>query len=54
MKMSIKKRRDLVDLILAGLCLGTMGMLTMRGLSRFLTRGTIGNWPIVVAVGAVP
>jgi queuosine precursor transporter len=54
MKMSIKKRRDLAFLILAGLFLGTMGMLNILGLSRFLTLGTIGNWPIVVAVGALP
>jgi len=53
-KVNINKRRELVFLVLAGLFLGTMGMLNILGLSRFLTLGSIGNWPIVVAVGALP
>jgi uncharacterized integral membrane protein (TIGR00697 family) len=39
---------------LAGLFLGTMGMLNILGLTRFLQLGSIGSWPIVVAVGALP
>jgi len=41
--------RDLVFLILAGLFLGTLGMLNILGLTRFLQLGQIGTWPIVVA-----
>ena len=41
-------------LVLAGLFLGTLGMLNILGLTRFLQFGSIGNWPIVVAVGALP
>ena len=52
--MSVQDRRDLAFLILAGLFLGTMGMLNILGLTRFLTLGTIGQWPIVVAIGALP
>jgi len=50
----ISRRRDLAFLILAGLFLGTMGMLNILGLTRFLTLGRIGQWPIVVAIGALP
>lgn len=50
----IARRRDLVFLILSGLFLGTMGMLNILGLTRFLTLGSIGQWPIVVAIGALP
>ena len=52
--MTVQDRRDLAFLILAGLFLGTMGMLNILGLTRFLTLGTIGQWPIVVAIGALP
>jgi uncharacterized integral membrane protein (TIGR00697 family) len=52
--MTLQQRRDLVFLVLAGLFLGTMGMLNILGLTRFLQLGTIGTWPIVVAVGALP
>ena len=41
-------------LVLAGLFLGTLGMLNILGLTRFLQLGSIGSWPIVVAVGALP
>ena len=54
MKLTIARRRDLVFLILSGLFLGTMGMLNILGLTRFLTLGSIGQWPIVVAIGALP
>ncbi len=52
--MTLQQRRDLAFLVLAGLFLGTMGMLNILGLTRFLTLGSIGGWPIVVAVGALP
>ncbi|MEB3264154.1 MAG: queuosine precursor transporter [Synechococcus sp.] len=52
--MTLQQRRDLVFLVLAGIFLGTMGMLNILGLTRFLTLGSIGSWPIVVAVGALP
>ena len=50
----LQKRRDLAFLVLAGLFLGTMGMLNILGLTRFLQLGQIGSWPVVVAVGALP
>ncbi|EAQ68644.1 hypothetical protein RS9917_03643 [Synechococcus sp. RS9917] len=40
--------------MLSGLFLGTLGMLNILGLTRFLDLGHIGSWPIVVAVGALP
>ena len=52
--MNLKQRRDLVFLVLAGIFLGSMGMLNILGLTRFLQLGSIGSWPIVVAVGALP
>ena len=54
MRASIQARRDFVFLVLAGLFLGTLGMLNILGLTRFLQLGSIGSWPIVVAVGALP
>jgi len=54
MDASIQARRDLAFLVLAGLFLGTLGMLNILGLTRFLELGHIGSWPIVVAVGALP
>ena len=50
----LQARRDLAFLVLAGLFLGTLGMLNILGLTRFLELGHIGPWPIVVAVGALP
>ena len=50
----MQARRDLAFLVLAGLFLGTLGMLNILGLTRFLQLGSIGSWPIVVAVGALP
>jgi uncharacterized PurR-regulated membrane protein YhhQ (DUF165 family) len=52
--MTLQQRRDLAFLVLAGIFLGTMGMLNILGLTRFLQLGTIGSWPVVVAVGALP
>ena len=54
MNASIQARRDFVFLALVGLFLGTLGMLNILGLTRFLELGHIGSWPIVVAVGALP
>jgi hypothetical protein len=50
----LQARRDSTFLVLAGLFLGTLGMLNILGLTRFLQLGSIGGWPIVVAVGALP
>lgn len=50
----LQRRRELAFLVLAGLFLGTMGMLNILGLTRFLQLGHIGSWPVVVAVGALP
>jgi queuosine precursor transporter len=52
--MSVQRRRDLCFLVLAGLFLGTMGMLNILGLTRFLNLGSIAGFPVVVAVGALP
>ncbi|MGB5134517.1 MAG: queuosine precursor transporter [Prochlorococcaceae cyanobacterium] len=52
--MTLQQRRELAFLVLAGLFLGTMAMLNILGLTRFLQLGSIGSWPIVVAVGALP
>ncbi|WP_087069420.1 queuosine precursor transporter [Cyanobium sp. NIES-981] len=52
--MTLQQRRDLALLVLAGLFLGSMAMLNILGLTRFLQLGAIGSWPIVVAVGALP
>ena len=54
MDSNLQARRDGVFLVLAGLFLGTLGMLNILGLTRFLQLGSIGGWPIVVAVGALP
>ena len=53
-RTTLEARRDGVFLLLAGLFLGTLGMLNILGLTRFLQLGSIGGWPIVVAVGALP
>ena len=54
MDSNLQARRDGVFLVLAGLFLGTLGMLNILGLTRFLQLGSVGSWPIVVAVGALP
>ena len=53
-KSRIQARRDLAFLILAGLFLGTLSILNILGLTRFLLLGNIGTFPIIVAVGALP
>ncbi|MFO7630239.1 MAG: VUT family protein, partial [Prochlorococcaceae cyanobacterium] len=50
----LEQRRELAFLVLAGLFLGTMGMLNILGLTRFLNLGSIAGFPVVVAVGALP
>ena len=52
--MTLQERRDLTFLLLSGLFLGTMAMLNILGLTRFVTLGSIGGWPLIVAVGALP
>ncbi|MFN5193105.1 MAG: VUT family protein, partial [Cyanobacteriota bacterium] len=52
--MELQRRRELAFLVLAGVFLGTMGMLNILGLTRFLQLGRIAGWPVVVAVGALP
>ena len=54
MDSNLRARRDAVFQVLAGLFLGTLSMLNILGLTRFLQLGSIGGWPIVVAVGALP
>ena len=54
LKLRLQARRDGVFLLLAGLFLGTLGMLNILGLTRFLNLGQIGPWPVVVAIGALP
>jgi uncharacterized PurR-regulated membrane protein YhhQ (DUF165 family) len=54
MAMGVAERREVAFLVLAGLFLGTMGMLNILGLTRFVSLGAIGSFPIVVAVGALP
>ncbi|GCE64574.1 transporter [cyanobiont of Ornithocercus magnificus] len=50
----LEERRNLTFLVLTGLFLGTLSMLNVLGLTRFLKLGEIFSWPIVVAVGALP
>jgi uncharacterized PurR-regulated membrane protein YhhQ (DUF165 family) len=52
--VTLQQRRDLAFLVLAGIFLGTMGMLNILGLTRFLQLGSIAGCPIVVAIGALP
>ena len=54
MNPALQQRREFCFLVLAGLFLGTLGMLNILGLTRFLELGHIGSWPVVVAVGALP
>ena len=54
---NIRRRRELVFLVLAGLFLGTLAMLNILGISRFIDFSFhIGSWkiPFVVAVGVLP
>ena len=50
----IQERRAVVFLILAGLFLGTLGMLNILGISRFVNVFMWKNFAVTVAVGALP
>lgn len=50
----IHERRVIVFLILAGLFLGTLGMLNILGISRFVKIFTWHDFAVTVAVGALP
>ena len=50
----IAKRRERVFLILAGIFLGTLAMLNILGISRFINLFTIGETTFSVAVGVLP
>lgn len=50
----IQNRRDIVFLVLSGLFLGTLGMLNILGISRFINIFTWGEFAVVVAVGVLP
>ncbi len=50
----LRERRERVFLVLAGLFLGTLAMLNILGISRFLVLGSAGSWTFAVAVGVLP
>jgi len=53
----LRERRERVFLVLSGLFLGTLAMLNILGISRFIDLSfDIGEWriPMVVAVGVLP
>ena len=50
----IAKRRERVFLILAGIFLGTLAMLNILGISRFINLFSIGETTFSVAVGVLP
>lgn len=50
----IQERRAVVFLVLAGLFLGTLGMLNILGISRFVNIFTWNEFAVTVAVGALP
>ncbi|MFG6102081.1 queuosine precursor transporter [Leptothoe sp. EHU-05/26/07-4] len=50
----IQERRAVVFLVLSGLFLGTLGMLNILGISRFVNIFTWNDFAITVAVGALP
>ncbi|MFT7622866.1 MAG: putative integral membrane protein (TIGR00697 family) [Myxococcota bacterium] len=53
----IRERRERVFLVLSGLFLGTLAMLNILGISRFIDLSFfLGDWkvPMVVAVGVLP
>ena len=50
----LRERRERVFLVLAGLFLGTLAMLNILGISRFIELGSIGSWEFAVAVGVLP
>lgn len=50
----IQERREVVFLILSGLFLGTLGMLNILGISRFVNIFTWHDFAVTVAVGSLP
>ena len=54
----LHERRERVFLVLAGLFLGTLAMLNILGITRFINFGTVhwGEWrlPVSIAVGVLP
>ncbi len=50
----LQNRRNLVFLVLSGLFLGTLGMLNILGISRFVNVFTWGDFAVTVAVGVLP
>ena len=53
----LRERRERVFLVLSGLFLGTLAMLNILGISRFIDLSfDLGGWrvPMVVAVGVLP
>jgi queuosine precursor transporter len=50
----IQNRRAIVFLVLSGLFLGTLGMLNILSISRFVNIFTWGDFAVTVAVGALP
>lgn len=50
----IQDRRAVVFLVLSGLFLGTLGMLNILGISRFVNIFTWNDFAVTVAVGALP
>ena len=50
----IENRRAVVFLVLSGLFLGTLGMLNILGISRFVNVFTWGDFAVTVAVGVLP
>lgn len=49
----LSDRRELAFLVLSGLFLGSMSLLNVLGLSRFINLGQIGPFPIVVTMGVL-
>ncbi|MBD2106941.1 queuosine precursor transporter [Nodosilinea sp. FACHB-13] len=50
----LQARREIVFLVLGGLFLGTLGMLNILGISRFVNLFTWGDFAVTVAVGVLP
>jgi hypothetical protein len=50
----IQNRRDVVFLVLSGLFLGTLGMLNILGISRFVNIFAWEDFAVTVAVGVLP
>ncbi|MDB9528250.1 queuosine precursor transporter [Oscillatoria sp. CS-180] len=51
---NVQERRIVVFLVLSGLFLGTLGMLNILGISRFVKIFTWDDFAVTVAVGALP